>query len=211
VAFTLMVTLLHQKNLRNRHDDFTAALNYFIWFFTMFLVGPILVLAAAGQPIAQTLQMLGLRVGRLGSGLFWCAVGIPISLLIAFLASKDERIQATYPFSKKACTKPGLFVTLEAMYLVFYYVPWEFLFRGLLLFTLVDTVGLWAALSIQTIISTLYHIGHPDTEIIGALLGGFVYGLIAYHTGSIFYTVFLHGLLGIATDTFLYFRHHHKK
>ena len=35
--------------------------------------------------------------------------------------------------------------------------------------------------------------------------------LIAYHTGSIFYTVFLHGLLGIATDTFLYFRHHHKK
>jgi len=208
VAFTLMVTLLNYKNQRKHTDDFTATMNYFLWFFILFLVGPILGIAASGEPLPETLVTLGFRSGRMGLGLLLSGIGVPLTLFLSFHASRDERIRTTYPFSKRACSKPGLFVIFETTYLLFYYIPWEFLFRGLLFFPLIPHVGLWTALSIQTIISTLYHIGHPDTEITGALLGGFVYGIVAYTTGSIIYPIFLHALLGISTDTFIYLRYH---
>jgi len=71
---------------------------------------------------------------------------------------------------------------------------------------LIPAVGLVPALSVQTIISTLHHFGHPPSEIFAALGAGFVFGLIAYYTGSFFYTIFLHALTGVATDFFIFRR-----
>ena len=70
----------------------------------------------------------------------------------------------------------------------------------LLFFPLLGTVGLLPALAVQTMLSTLYHIGHPDTEIAASLAAGFLFGLVAYHTRSILYTTAIHALFGIATD-----------
>ena len=64
--------------------------------------------------------------------------------------------------------------------------------------------GIIISISIQTIISTIYHIGHPFEEILGAFAGGFIFGIIALLTGSFLYTWLIHAALGIATDTFVY-------
>jgi membrane protease YdiL (CAAX protease family) len=67
-------------------------------------------------------------------------------------------------------------------------------------------VGLIPALAVQTIISTLYHFGHPPSEIFAALGAGVIFGLVAYATGSIFYASILHAAVGISNDVFLYTR-----
>jgi membrane protease YdiL (CAAX protease family) len=61
-------------------------------------------------------------------------------------------------------------------------------------------------LALQTIISTIYHFGHPDSEIWAACGAGFIFGLVAWFSGSILYSVFMHALVGIGNDTFLYLR-----
>ena len=98
-------------------------------------------------------------------------------------------------------------------YLIFYYVTWEFTFRGVLLFTLIEwggenSTGIIIAILIQAIIATVYHLGHPHMEILGALLGSVIFGIIAYSTQSILYTIFLHALIGILNDTIIYLRYH---
>jgi len=134
------------------------------------------------------------------------AAGVPVALAAGFIGSRDPAMQAQYPFSKEACADPGVFVRFEIAYFVLYYLPWEFVFRGLLFFPLVPTVGFIPALALQTIISTLYHFGHPSSEIFAALGAGVIFGLIAYATGSIFYTAIIHAAVGIGNDVFLYLR-----
>jgi membrane protease YdiL (CAAX protease family) len=68
--------------------------------------------------------------------------------------------------------------------------------------------GIIFAIMIQAIIATVYHLGHPNMEILGALVGSVIFGMIAYATHSILYTVFLHALIGILVDTINYFRVH---
>ncbi len=109
-----------------------------------------------------------------------------------------------YPFAKAACAGARTFAGYELTYLFLYYLPWESVFRGVLFLPLIPIVGLIPALAVQTAISTLLHIGHPDAEVYAAAGAGLVFGLIAYATGSFLYTFILHAATGIATDTFLF-------
>lgn len=208
LAFTLMLTVFNYKQLLKKFDDYRAFLLYFTYFFFVFLVIPCLIVFLFAKVPVAFFQEIGFSLGKGKKGLIIIAVAIPISILAAFIGSKDPLMKRQYPFSKTACTSLRKFIIFETSYLILYYLPWEFIFRGLLFFTLVPTTGLIVALSLQTIISTLYHIGHPDSEIFASLGAGFIFGIIAYITGSFIYTVFIHAFIGISNDTFLYYRHY---
>ena len=75
---------------------------------------------------------------------------------------------------------------------------------NILLLPLVPALGLAPALFLQTVLSTLLHIGHPLPEIVAAAGAGLAFGLIAYGTGSFFYPFVLHAAAGIADDTFIF-------
>lgn len=206
LAFTLMVTVFHHRNLRRNRDELRAFLFYFAAFFLFFLALPLaIVLLAAADP-AAFLNTAGLTFGRARRGLALLLAAIPICLAAAFIGSRDPALREQYPFAKAACRTPFTFIVYEAAYLVFYYLPWEFLYRGLLFLALVPALGLAPALALQTIISTIHHFGHPDSEIWAACAAGFVFGLVAWITGSFLYTVFIHALVGMGNDTFLYLR-----
>jgi membrane protease YdiL (CAAX protease family) len=206
VAFAVMMTVFHFRTLLKKRGDYRAFMLYFAAFFTAFLALPILVVLIAAPNPRDFLWFVGLTPGHAGTGLLYSAVGLPVALLVGFIGSRDPAMQAQYPFSKEACAGPRRFVLFEIAYFACYYVPWEFVFRGLLFFPLIPLVGLIPALAVQTIISTLYHSGHPPTEIFAAIGAGFIFGLIAYATGSIFYTAIIHAGVGISTDVFLYRR-----
>jgi len=155
---------------------------------------------------ALLLKSIGLSPGNWRRGLLIAAVGAPLAVLSGFIGSRDPELGRFYPFSKTACRSTKSFLAFEAAYVLLYYTAWEFLYRGLIFFPLIPAVGLVPALSVQTIISTLHHFGHPPSEIFAALGAGFVFGLIAYYTGSFFYTIFLHALTGVATDFFIFRR-----
>lgn len=206
MAFAVLFAFLHYRRLLQKWDDFRAFLTYFAAMFCFFLVIPVLIVWLFAPDPRLFLQGAGLAAGNFGRGLLISALGAPLALLSGFIGSRDPELRRFYPFSKSACRTPRSFVAFEAAYLVLYYAAWEFLYRGILFFPLVPAIGLVPALSVQTIISTLHHAGHPRSEILAALAAGFLFGLVAYLTGSIIYSFFLHALTGISTDTFIYAR-----
>jgi membrane protease YdiL (CAAX protease family) len=207
-GLTLMITVFRAKIFLKKYDDFRSFLLYFSFFFLILMAVPLAIIAVGAPSPRELLISFGWTPGRIGKGFFFMAVSVPIALLAAFIGSRDPLMKKYYPFSKQACSSLKKFALYESAYLVFYYLPWEFVFRGLLFFPLIPAVGLVPALALETALSTLYHIGHPDTEIFSALGAGFIFGLIAYATSSFFYTVFIHALVGIGNDTLLYLRYY---
>ncbi|MGZ5424289.1 MAG: CPBP family glutamic-type intramembrane protease, partial [Candidatus Aminicenantales bacterium] len=132
--------------------------------------------------------------------------GLPLAILAGFIGSRDPALQKMYPFAKTACADRRMFAGYELSYVVLYYLPWESVFRGVLFLPLVPAIGLIPALAVQTVISTLLHIGHPDSEILAAAGAGLAFGLIAFFTGSFVYPLILHASAGVSTDTFLFLR-----
>ena len=208
VAFTLMATVFHHRTLRRGHGDYRAFILYFAAFFGLFMAVPLVIIGLAAPSPGNFLAATGLAAGRVAKGMLLTAVAVPIVLLASWIGSRDPVMREQYPFSKEACAGLKKFVIYEILYLILYYLPWEFLFRGLLFFPMIQAAGLIPALGLQTIVSTVYHLGHPDSEIFAALAAGIIFGLIAYGTGSIFYTFVIHALAGIANDSFLYRRYH---
>lgn len=214
VNLALISSYFHHRNLLKKHrDDFKAYIRYFIYFFVLLFVIPVVfILFSFSQP-SEILESLGLRFGDLKLGALIILGGIPISVVLIFISTKNPALKEQYPFSKNACQNPHRLFFYELSYLIFYYTAWEFTFRGAFLFSLIELMGdnpsgVMAAISIQSIVATVYHLGHPHIEIIGALIGSFIFGIIAYATGSILYTIFLHALIGILNDTFIYCRYH---
>ncbi len=203
LAFAPMMTGFHRRTLQAKFGDLRGAVLYFVAFFAMFLAVPVVIIVACAPQPGEFLRFVGLTAGHARTGLLLAAAGVPAALAAGFIGSRDPAMRAQYPFSKEACSSPRRFVLYETAYLLLYYIPWEFLFRGVLFFPLVPLVGLIPALAVQTIASTLYHHGHPASEVFAAAAAGFIFGLIAYATGSIFYTVAIHAMVGIATDTFI--------
>jgi membrane protease YdiL (CAAX protease family) len=58
---------------------------------------------------------------------------------------------------------------------------------------------------IQTISSCLIHLGKPESEIIGSIVVGILFGVIALRTRSIWYVFLIHAGIGVLTDLFIIF------
>ena len=206
LALTLLPTVLHFRRLRETRDELGAVRIYFMAVFGLLLVLPgLLILATAARPL-EALTAFGWTFGRVGLGAVLTLGGLPLAILAGFVGSRDPALQKMYPFAKAAGADRRTFAGYELSYVVLYYLPWESVFRGVLFLPLVPAIGLVPALAVQTIISTLLHTGHPDSEVFAAAGAGLVFGLMAYFTGSFFYPFVLHASTGVAMDTFLFLR-----
>jgi membrane protease YdiL (CAAX protease family) len=127
----------------------------------------------------------------------------PIALLMLLPAAYTEEMRAFYPFDKSALHSWSAFLRLETSRALLFYPAWEFFFRGFMLFGLRRIVGGWNAVGIQTISSCLWHIGMPTGEILAAIPGGVLFGMMALRTRSIVWPLLLHVLVGIGLDLFI--------
>lgn len=203
-GLVLVSTVLHFRGARGRPEELAVVRRYFLSFFALLFALPVgIVFIAAARPW-ETLAAFGWTWGRTGRGLTITAACLPIAVLAGFIGSRDPGLRRMYPLAKAALADARTFAGYELAYLVLYYLPWEFVFRGALFLPLVPAVGLLPALALQAAVSTLLHAGHPGSEVLAAALGGLAFGLVAYFTGSFVYTFVLHAATGIATDTFLF-------
>ncbi len=169
--------------------------------FVLFFVVPA---AAARFWLKLKLSDLGLRIGDWRRGLAVVGILLPIVALSLLPTSRMADFRAEYPLYHAAGRSLRLFVVYELCY-AFYYFGWEFLFRGFMLFGLAGTFGAVNAVLIETIPSTLVHIGKPTSEILAAVVAGVVFGAIALRTRSILYVFLLHWLIGVALDVLIVF------
>lgn len=181
------------------------------------------ILAAAFRERPADLGLV-LRTPLLRKPLFWLLV--PAAMLIGAFGATSPDLGSFYPYSRDLVAKVreagfAPFAGHFAAYFFLYYVPWEFFFRGFLLFPFAlaaerlsarapgseadgsKAAILAAAVFFQTIPSTLLHFGHPLTELASAALAGIVFGLLAWRTRSIVPGLVLHASLGLGTDLFI--------
>lgn len=217
LGFTLVSSLFHYKNLQKKYkDDLQVFIRYFIYFCLFLCILPVIGIFLYSPHPLETLNNFGLQLGNTKLGLTLCLIAIPVCAMAVDISLKDPKLKNQYPFAKNACRRPKTFIVYELSYLILYYFTWEFTFRGVFLFSIIEITGgakagILIAILIQATIATVYHLGHPDIEIISAFVGSIIFGIIAYVTMSIVYTLFIHALLGIANDTFFYFKYHKAK
>ena len=155
----------------------------------------------------SSLRQFGWGAGDIKYGLKWL---ITIPLLVApiiFIASKMPSLRTEYPLAKSLLTDQTHLFVYETAYVMFYYVAWEFFFRGFLLFGLKERFGAVNAILIQTISSCLVHIDKPEGEIIGSIVVGILFGMIALRSRSIWYVFLIHVSIGVLTDLFIIYFH----
>lgn len=156
------------------------------------------------------LKELGLKAGNWKLGLTLCAIATAVIPLLGLSTVLDAGMVATYPLIDFHTYGTWYYILGYFLSYILYYVGWEFLFRGLGLFSF-EKGGLspLSAILITTLVSALIHtsiagFGKPMVETLSAIPAGLIFGFIAYKTKSIFYGLYMHALVGICTDLFIF-------
>lgn len=185
--------------VRDRYGPIEGCYLQFIYFFAIVGILPALYARASGVRLSE----LGLGAGdaRFGAKL---VLLIPIMVLpTTYIASGMTDVRGEYPMCQMLYTHRDLVIWYELAYVAVFYTAWEFYFRGFLLFGLKNELGATNAVLIQTMASSLLHIGKPEGEILGSIPIGLLFGWFALRTRSIWYGWAVHASIGVLTDLFI--------
>lgn len=147
----------------------------------------------------SSLRDLGLGLGRWRLGLVWLAAGVPLAWLAGWISAPSPELRAVYPLDPTLTAEWARFLP-HAFRQSFYFLAWEVLFRGVLLFGLRKHVGGTTANMIQTALSVLAHFGRPMAETLSAIPAGLLFGAIDLRVGSIWYIAIVHWVAGLSLD-----------
>jgi membrane protease YdiL (CAAX protease family) len=179
---------------------------------------------AAALGLGENLRSLGLSWPRPLRPRWLFPLLLAVVVLGALAGAYNGPIFSYYPYSRTLTeSRPGGvagFLLHALFYLALYYLPWELLFRGILVFPLVRLAGggagpaagrgagaaLLAVACLQALPSTMLHFGHPWSETLVALPFGLVLGWLALATGSLLPGLALHAAAGIFLDLFILLR-----
>jgi membrane protease YdiL (CAAX protease family) len=183
------------------NPDWTGAVYSFITGLILFGFIPALIIKLIFK---ENLSSYGIQIGDWKFGLLSVAVMAPVMIALTYPSAKDPQFLAEYPLFKGA-GESGLTFLQHALLYLSYYIGYEMLMRGFIQFGIRSAFGDWQAILVQTTISCLFHIGKPDGEIYSSILGGLIWGIVAFRSRSLLYILIVHWLLGISLDYFICF------
>ena len=137
----------------------------------------------------------GLALGRWREGLAWTAGGVLLMVGVAWLFLQLPEF-SNYYVGYNALRNPSGDQWIGVVMSGLQMFAWEFLFRGFLLFALVDLFGPYA-IWIQTVPFAMAHFGKPEWETYSSIVGGALSGWIAYRVGSIYPSWLIHWALAV--------------
>lgn len=183
-------------------DEALAAWDSILWHhggtFLVFLL-PLLLMPRLGiYPQGASL----FRPGDWRWGLKWTLLACAVATLPTWISSFDPQMQREYPLAARAFEDGAFFALFLFSYLL-YYIGWEAFFRG---FIGIGMTGLghtaFTAMMVQVALSTIIHIGKPDAELTGAVIGGVLMGVLALRSGSLLWPLLFHFYLGVINTVF---------
>jgi membrane protease YdiL (CAAX protease family) len=83
---------------------------------------------------------------------------------------------------------------------ILYLIAYEFLFRGILFFAFLGSLGLWPAIAVNLAIYASVHLIQGIRETLGCLVFGMVLCLLVWNTGSLLPAILLHASLTLSMD-----------
>jgi hypothetical protein len=139
----------------------------------------------------------------LGAGDWRLAVTIalaylPIAVAGTWVLSDGASFQDQYPHLPEAARDWGTFVAYEVLFLL-YWVGWEYLWRGFVLFGTAPTLGAGAVV-VQMVPFALLHMEKPPAEAYLSIVGGLALGALVWRCRSFWIAVPIHAYQMLALD-----------
>ena len=208
IAATLLVLLhlqvgnrrFYQMVLNNPLGFAEAEFGAWAWWFGMqgvlgFVVPAlILVVGFRWRPAEAG---LGLGDWKLAGGL--ALAYLPLVAVGTWVLSDGAGFQAQYPHYYAAKLDWGVFLAYEALFL-FYWMGWEYLWRGFVLFGTAPAVGAPLAIVMQTVPFAILHAQKPPAEAYLSVLGGLALGALVWRCRSFWIAVPIHAAQMVILD-----------
>jgi membrane protease YdiL (CAAX protease family) len=194
----------------NKYDYDQASLKHIFFtkyfgFFSMGILPALLILIVLPEFTLADLGFTLIYETFLFSFLWILGLSILIIPLVYFSAQKQKNL-VNYPqIRAKVWTKKMLFINALGWFL--YLFGYEFLFRGVLLIPLIETLGMWPAIAVNIALYSATHIPKGLDETIGAIPLGFVLCLLTISSGTIWIAFIVHVVMAW-TNTFTALKFH---
>ena len=181
VATTLLLILERYHDLVPATDSLQALRGTAYDGTVYYLLIPLLIILFG---YSESPRAYGLTLGDWRQGLKLTLLVIGAALPLVAFAARTPAMQAYY------AGDGGRWQELVAPIAVSL-IGWEFLFRGFLLFSLVALMGP-TAIIVQAVPFALAHLGKPEIETITTIIGGSLFGWVAWRTRSFVYPYLIH-------------------
>lgn len=135
----------------------------------------------------------GFQLGNWRVGLLWTVVGCAGMALVLWFVARTPGMQQYY--SERAPQNVGRLIFLNGVDLF----GWEFIWRGLMLFTFARYFGPGPAILLQAVPFAFMHLGKPELETLSTIFGGAAFGLIAWQSQSFLYPWLIHWFIASFT------------
>lgn len=133
---------------------------------------------------------IGLGLGDWRLALIIAGLYLPVVLVGTWVLSDGTAFQQQYPHFRPATQNWNVFLIYEALFL-FYWVGWEYLWRGFVLFGTASTFGLYA-IFVQALPFAALHIMKPWPEALLSIVGGIALGALVWRCRSFWIAIPIH-------------------
>jgi membrane protease YdiL (CAAX protease family) len=135
----------------------------------------------------------------------WLAGASIIFITLNMFNSRSPELQAMYPELRlRDWTVKGLTIAIGGW--VLYLTGYEYLFRGLLLFSCYDAYGLWPAITINLALYSALHLPKGMKEAIAAIPFGALLCYLTLESRSILPAILIHSLQAVSCELFCIYR-----
>lgn len=203
-AYSKDLVVFHQ--LFGNHDKWFDLWQYIYQFVVTVLLFWFVPYLITKYYLKEDFSSLGLQLTYTKQAILICVFAYIAVIASTYFSSQDQLIQSEYPLSKLIGTSWSIFIAYQSVYL-FYFLAYEIFFRGYLQFGLksehAGAKELLIIILIQTVLTTLFHIGKPTPEITAAAAFGPVFGYVAFRYNSIWYGMVIHFVMNVFIDLFV--------
>jgi membrane protease YdiL (CAAX protease family) len=194
-SFDFLSSHFHRKSLIK---DIQAFSQYYRWSvaFVLYFIVPALLIRLGFR---EKLRDYGFFIQKPIRALFVALLAIAVISPFLYYGSKMPDLLLFYPAVKNAGESRYLFLKSSVFYF-FFYIGYEFLFRGYLFLGTKDDIGYWQAVSVSTLATVILHVTTPVKEMALSFLIGIVFPVIVNRFKSVWPVILIHAYIGISFD-----------
>lgn len=171
-------------------DNYSGLHGWVWWFGIQGVLGFLLPVALLRFGFKNTWAEMGLGAGdwKLASKI--ALLYLPLVALGTWFLSATPEFMNKYPHYTPASRDWGVFFIYESFFLL-YWIGWEYLWRGFILFGTARTFGIMA-IFVQTVPFAILHYDKPIPEALLSIVGGVALGALVWRTRSFWIAVPIH-------------------
>jgi hypothetical protein len=169
------------------------------WFGMQGLLGFVIPVAVLMGVFRRKASEIGLGLGDWRLAITLMAAYLPLVIVGTWFLSNGDGFLAQYPHHAPAARDWKLFVIYEGFFLL-YWVGWEYLWRGYVLFGTAPRFGVYAVI-IQAVPFAVLHFTKPFAEATLSIVGGVALGALVWRCRSFWIAVPIHAAQMLILDT----------